>query len=190
MSLQGLTIDYTSCCVKKCLHWYIVKRYAVYRVTTDLEISFVSTISIVIRYWGMTVTAKDIELAEKGKRLLSSRSKERVRFEVGSSNPVELPEPIKEVLEKALSYVAKGKGVSVVPEAAEMTTQQAADLLHISRPFVVKLLENGDIHFRKVGKHRRILTEDVLTFKDRIDKARLKTLEKLTAEAQKLGLGY
>ncbi len=138
----------------------------------------------------MTVTSKDIELAEKGRKLLRSRPAARVQLNIGQSTTVDMPKPVREVLEKTLLFIAEGQGVVVLPEPTEITTQQAADLLHVSRPFIVKLLENEEIPFRKVGKHRRIQVEDVLCYKEKIDKKRLKVLEKLAAEAQELGLGY
>lgn len=138
----------------------------------------------------MTVTQKEIELAEKGRKLLRSRAKASVQLGIGRSQTVDLPRSARNVLEKTLAFMAEGKNVVVLPEPNEVTTQKAADLLRVSRPFVVKLLESGKIPFRMVGKHRRILLEDVLKYKDKIDKDRLKTLEKLAAEAQKLGLGY
>ena len=95
-----------------------------------------------------------------------------------------------EILSKTLSYIAQGKSVIVTPEPMEFTTQQAADFLRVSRPFLVKLLENDEIPFRKVGKHRRIRFEDLITYKQRIDQKRLKVLEKLAQESQKLDLGY
>lgn len=138
----------------------------------------------------MTVNIKDIELAENGKRIFKKREKGKLLIGFGSSKPVPLPKPVEKALKQALSFVAEGKDIIVVPESAELSTQQVADLLNVSRPFVVKLLENEEIPFRRVGKHRRVLGTDAQKYKERIDKRRLKVLEKLAAEAQELGLGY
>lgn len=135
----------------------------------------------------MPITVEDVSLAKRGQKLL--RAKHHTNL-ISDMEEVELPASVIEILEKTLSYMAQGKDVTIIPQTVEMTTGQVAEVLRVSRPFVVKLLENEEIPFRKVGKHRRVLLEDVIAYKEQIDKQRLKVLEKLTAEAQKLNLGY
>ena len=89
-----------------------------------------------------------------------------------------------------MALTLKQNVASLSSNILEITTQQAADLLLVSRPFLIKILENGEIPFRRVGKHRRIRLVDVVSYKDKIDAKRLETLEKLSADAQELNLGY
>jgi excisionase family DNA binding protein len=89
-----------------------------------------------------------------------------------------------------LGAMASGQGVTLIPEDAELTTVQAADILHVSRPFLIKLLDEGKIPYRKVGKHRRIRMEDIMNYKRAIDQQREAVLDQLVAEAQEQDMGY
>ncbi len=111
-----------------------------------------------------------------------------VRLAFGNRTEVPLPDSVLQVLVAALRELAKGKQVSVVTAEAEMTTQQAADLLLVSRPYLIGLLDAGKIPYRKVGTKRRILAADVLTYKAKERVRRRKLLDELSTESQQLGL--
>lgn len=103
---------------------------------------------------------------------------------------VQLPPELVPLLLEILGQIANGNGVRVVPVHAELTTQQAADLLNTSRPYLIKLLEAGTIPFHLTGTHRRVKLGDLLAYKRVRDAERRVLLDELTAEAQELGLGY
>ena len=111
-------------------------------------------------------------------------------MEAEREQPLDLPAGAVALLMDILAAMAAGRGVTIIPENAELTTVQAADILNVSRPFLIRLLETGAIPHRKVGKHRRISMEDVLGYKQRIDAEREAVLDRLTAEAQELDMGY
>ena len=109
----------------------------------------------------------------------------------------ESPEGEKSILVPAVAFalfagilqeLAAGHSVTVAVAQAEVTTQQAADLLNVSRPFLIGLLEKQQIPYRRVGNRRKILLADLLEYKQRDDNRRHALLDELAAEAQELGL--
>ena len=103
---------------------------------------------------------------------------------------VELPPSVVALLLEILKDMAAGSAVAVLRRDAELTTQQAADYLNVSRPFLVGLLEAGDVPFRKVGTHRRVQFEDLRRYKHAMDAARRGALDELAADAQEPDMGY
>lgn len=106
------------------------------------------------------------------------------------SDPVPLPASAWQLLLDILAQLAQGNAVALLPVQAELTTQEAADFLQVSRPFLIRLLDAGEIPSRKVGTHRRVRSTDVLAYKQQIDTRRRQVLDALTAQAQALGMGY
>lgn len=141
-------------------------------------------------------TDQEMALAKEGSRELSMvmETKEGVQeFTVRhgeSKQTLRLPSSAIQLLMDVLVNLGQGNAVQVVPVHAELTTQQAADLLMVSRPHLVKLLDEGKITFRKVGTHRRVPYGALLAFKEQEAQARSAALDALAAEAQELDMGY
>jgi excisionase family DNA binding protein len=114
----------------------------------------------------------------------------QVRPDGGRSISVTVPREAFELFLEVLGQMANGNAVTIVPVHAELTTQQAADLLNVSRPFLVGLLDERKIPSRKVGSHRRVKAADLVAYQQRDEAERKKVLDELTAEAEKHGLGY
>lgn len=110
--------------------------------------------------------------------------------EDNQAHQVQLPTSALRLLMDILGELALGNAVRVVPVHAELTTEEAADLLNVSRPHLVKLLERGDLPFHRTGRHRRVLFADLMGFKSHRDKASLKAMNQLVDQAQELGMGY
>ena len=106
------------------------------------------------------------------------------------AEPIELPAGAVALLMDILEAMAAGRGVTIIPESAELTTVQAAAVLNVSRPFLIKLLEERRIPYRTVGKHRRLRMEDVMAYRSAIDREREAILDQLAAEAQRQDMGY
>lgn len=107
--------------------------------------------------------------------------------EIGTDDALVLPRDAVSMLAYILAQAAEGRGVSVIPLNAELTTQQAADMLNVSRPFLIGLLEAGTIPYRMVGKHRRITAEAVMEYKRRDDRQRRTAADELAELGQELG---
>jgi len=101
---------------------------------------------------------------------------------------LELPESVYTLLVRIVGEMDQGNGVTILPVHAVLTTQQAAELLNVSRPYLVGLLKNGEMPFYEVGRHRRIRVKDLLEYKERRDSSRRRLLRRMTREAQEAGL--
>jgi len=142
-------------------------------------------------------TRKEQKIARDNKEILDriagniKKSTKEVEIGIkGEEVSVKIPVSALKHLNTIMNLMAQGKAITVNPVDAEITTQEAADILLVSRPYVVKLLENGKIPFHMVGSHRRIRLEDLLAYKKQMEKEREEALTELTRISQELGLDY
>ncbi len=114
----------------------------------------------------------------------------RLRLEEpeGANEPVTVPTTAFRLLVAILTEMARGTAVRVIPLHAELTTGEAAELLNVSRPYVVRLLDEGQIPSRKVGTHRRVLLKDVVAYRGAHYRARGAVLDRMAGIDQELGL--
>lgn len=118
-----------------------------------------------------------------------ARKAPRCRLVGPDGESIPIPESVFYLLERVTEVMARGDAITVVPVGKEVTTQQAATLLNVSRQYLVRLLEEGRIPYRKTGKHRRLRIEDVLAFKEQRDKDRRAGLRELSRMTHEFG-GY
>ena len=140
---------------------------------------------------------REVEAAVQGQRALAaylSAQSDTQRIQIFDANnqahQVDLPTSALRLLVEILSELAAGNAVKVVPVHAELTTQEAADLLNVSRPHLIKLLEEGALAFHRTGKHRRVRFADIMQFKAKRDAASEQAMRELTRQAQELNMGY
>ncbi|MYJ87380.1 MAG: helix-turn-helix domain-containing protein [Rhodobacteraceae bacterium] len=146
-------------------------------------------------YRELPPSPRDAEIARHTSQLLAKYAAESKPLSFRINKPelaevIDLPEGAVKLLHEILEVMATGRGVTIIPVNTELTTVQASDILNVSRPYLIKLLEEGAIPHHKVGRHRRVLTKDIIAYKKSIDAKRKKILEQLTAEAQEDDMGY
>ncbi|MCO5170384.1 MAG: helix-turn-helix domain-containing protein [Planctomycetes bacterium] len=129
------------------------------------------------------------ELARVLQRAHRARRPARCKLVGPAGETIEVPESVFHVLERVAEVLARGDAVTIVPVGKELTTQQAADILNISRQYLVRLLDEGAIPFARTGKHRRLRVEDVLAFKEKRDHERKAALDELARQSEDVG-GY
>lgn len=138
----------------------------------------------------VSVSAEQQEkLASLAKALVVSEeggSKSGYQLLSTSGEAIELPEPLVVLLEQMIHLLARGNAITLVPIAKELTTQQAADILNVSRQYLVRLLDDGRIPHRKSGTHRRVRLDDLLAFKRLRDQERMASLDELARLSQEL----
>lgn len=120
---------------------------------------------------------------------LKSVSKDTTEIEIEeTSQKIVVPTMALQLLTRILKDLGEGRPVQIVPIAAEMTTQAAAEMLGCSRPHIVKLLEHGKIPFTKIGKHRRIRYEDVMKYRQAMKEAQKQHLKDMMLDDEEAGL--
>jgi excisionase family DNA binding protein len=133
--------------------------------------------------------SEEMQLAAKA--LLGTRLNIKVETNTQGES-ITVPASLVEIVQQLVSEIAKGNSLTIITNEKELSTTEAAEILEVSRQHLIELLESGElpIPFRKVGKHRRLRAEDVISFKQRIDQQRLEALAQLAEQAQELKLGY
>jgi excisionase family DNA binding protein len=132
-------------------------------------------------------------LAKETSRVLAKRAESEAPLQLRmlddpKAGTVKLPATVVQMLVRILEEMARGNAVTLIPVNAELTTQEAADLLHISRPSLIQLLDEGKIDYRRVGTHRRVRFDAIMAYKRRADAERRAVLAELAAYDQELGL--
>ena len=135
--------------------------------------------------------ADERQLRELGERLVQIEVRRQTARLVGpDGDEIPIPESAFHALRQVVDAMSRGFSISLVPHGMELTTKAAAELLHLSRPFLVRNLLGKEIPFEMVGTHRRIRLEDVLAYRERRAHERRALLDEMTAAAQDVEGGY
>jgi excisionase family DNA binding protein len=141
------------------------------------------------------LSSDELGLAQRSRSIFARHTDKRGRLtfqirEGKEKESVVIPAAAARLFKDILTQMSEGNAVTILPLQVELTTQQAADLLNVSRPYLIGLLDGGKIPCRKVGTHRRIYAKDVLDYKRAIDSDRNRALNELAKQAQELNMGY
>jgi excisionase family DNA binding protein len=135
----------------------------------------------------------DVKLAKEAKKILAMRLSSTLPFDLRAMNPlkepaIKIPASAAHLLVQILDEMSRGNAVKLIPVHPELTTQEAADLLNVSRPTLIRLLDEGKIEFHKVGTHRRVPFKSALAYKRQSDAERKAALAELAAYDQELDI--
>lgn len=135
-------------------------------------------------------TREDAELAMRASQVLAPKAEAELKIKLDDGTELTLPKAATRLLHHVLTQMSLGNAVTLIPIHAELTTQEAADYLNVSRPFLIKLLEMNRIPFHMVGTHRRVKFIELEAFRRTAEQERLAAMEELTDQARELGMGY
>src|SRR5262249_49870741 len=148
------------------------------------------------KVYTMAVAEKQIISADKDEQSMLDHaqdvllsSKERIPKLIGpNGDEIPLPPSLSLVLRQSIYHLMRGRSISIVPVNKGLTTQDAANVLSVSRPYLIKLLEKGEIPYVWVGNQRRIQYRDILEYQDRREAERLSALDEMARMSQNMGL--
>jgi excisionase family DNA binding protein len=128
------------------------------------------------------------DLARFARGLAGVTAPARARLVAPDGSHIEIPEELYGILRDVVEALSHGLAISIAPHNTMLTTQEAADLLNVSRPTLVRLLADGEIAYTMRGRHRRVMLRDVLDYRDRTHRERRRALDQMTTEAEEDGL--
>ena len=131
--------------------------------------------------------AEDRELISQLNQVLEGE-KIPTRLVTEAGEEVSLPKEVDQLLRYSVAKMASGQGIQLLSQSQQLTTQEAAEILNVSRPYLIKLLEEGEIPYTKVGTHRRVNLEDLLKYKEKRDHQRRQILDELIVMTSEAGL--
>jgi excisionase family DNA binding protein len=124
------------------------------------------------------------DLARFARRLASLEEPARARLVGPDGSQIDIPDELYGVLRDVVTALSHGLAISIAPHNTMLTTQEAADLLNISRPTLVRLLTDGEISYTMRGRHRRVMLRDILDYRDRTRRERRQTLDQMATDAE------
>lgn len=142
------------------------------------------------------MTPEQLEMLSAAERMLmESLDRSRaatitIESDDGAESPIAVPPPVLRVLAQTLGMMARGQTITLVPEQQELSTVEAANFLNVSRPFVIKEIQQGRLPHRMVGTHRRVLFSDLVAYAKKMREGQQAALDQMAANERELGLDY
>jgi excisionase family DNA binding protein len=135
-------------------------------------------------------TRQETELATRASQVLAPKAEAELKIKLDDGTELTLPRAATRLLHYLLTQMSLGNAVTLIPIHAELTTQEAADYLNVSRPYLIKLLNAQRIPYHMAGTHRRIKFTDLEVYRKNAEKEREAAMQELAKQAQELGMGY